>query len=148
MVTSGPKLLLIALTRPMILMQLVSVLVSFAHVTTGDHVIQVFNRELKYKGLTNLALPLTDMGRVIPLTRVLTPSLANPGIMDQMILAEENCPWRRTVPALHRREVVSVAGTDQLRCHPDTNPGSGAMTMVYMSWATMRCPGRFCEVHC
>lgn len=92
MVTSGPKLLLIALSRPMILMQLVSVLMSFAHVTTGDHVIQVFNHELKYKGLTDLALPLTDMGRVTPLTRVLTPSLANPGIMDQMILAEENCP--------------------------------------------------------
>lgn len=55
---------------------------SFAHVTTGDHVIQVFNHELKYKGLTDLALPLTDMGRVTPLTGVLTLSLASPGIMD------------------------------------------------------------------
>lgn len=68
MATSGPKLLLLALSRPMILMQLVSVLMSIAHVTTGDHVIQVFNHESKYKGLTELALPHTDMGRVTPHT--------------------------------------------------------------------------------
>lgn len=119
MVTSEPKLLLIVLSRPMFLMQLVSVLMSFAHVTTGDHVIQVFNHELKKEGLTELALPLTDMGRVThPLPRVLTQSQASPGIMDP------NDPGRGELSLLFTLgEGVSVAGTNQLSSHPGTNPG-------------------------
>lgn len=43
MVTTGPKMLLLAMSRPMVLKQLGLVLMSTVHLTTGDHMNYVLN---------------------------------------------------------------------------------------------------------
>lgn len=62
MVTSRPELLLMDMFGSVVLWQLESVLRPITCVTAGAHTNRVLNHELKYKGLTQLALPHTGQG--------------------------------------------------------------------------------------
>lgn len=63
-VTSGPKLLLLAMSGCVVLLKLRSVLMFIAHITTIAHV----NRVLKFKGHGELTLPLASPGIETPMT--------------------------------------------------------------------------------
>lgn len=78
MVTSRPKVLLMDLSGPLLLLKLGSVYMPIAHVTTGAHV----NHVLKDKSYAELAPPLTALGKSSPLKRELTLPLAGPGVAD------------------------------------------------------------------
>lgn len=82
MVTSGPKLLRMAMSGSMVLPHLGSVLMSLAHVTTGAQANHVLDHVLKYKDFTRLALALTDPGRAALPTGELALFFTGPGIMD------------------------------------------------------------------
>ena len=80
MVTFRPKLLLLAMSGSRVLLQLGSVLMSNACVSTGTHTNDVLNQllnyvlnhVLKYKAHAEPVLPLTGLGRAAPLTMELT----------------------------------------------------------------------------
>lgn len=57
------KLLLLVMSECVVLLQLGSVLMSIAHVSTEAHVNHMLNHVLKYKGRTELPLPLNGLGR-------------------------------------------------------------------------------------
>ena len=56
-VSAMPKLLLLALSGSMVLLQLESILMTIDYITTGSHNV------LKYKILIELALPLISLGK-------------------------------------------------------------------------------------
>lgn len=97
--TTGPKLLLLAISGSVGLLLLGSVFMSDAHVTTGAHASHVLNHPLnhvlKFKGSAKLTLPLTAQRKASFLTREMTPSFAGPGIVDLTTPAQEN---RRNSP--------------------------------------------------
>lgn len=92
--TTGPKLLLLAIPGSVVLLLLGSVFMSAAHVTTGAHASHVLNHllnhVLRYKGSAELTLPLTVPRKTSSLTREMTPSFAGSGIMDLMTPAQKN----------------------------------------------------------
>lgn len=64
MVTSEPKLLLLAMSGSLVLMQLGSVLLSVVHVTKRGHENHVMNHVLKYQCRAEWAAPITGLRRV------------------------------------------------------------------------------------
>lgn len=94
MVTTGPKLLLLAIPGSVVLLLLGSVFMSVAHVITGAHASHVLNHllnhVLKYKGSAELTLPFTVPRKTSFFTREMTPSLTGPGTVDPMTPAQEN----------------------------------------------------------
>lgn len=64
METSDPKLLLLAMSGSMVLMQLGSVLLSVVYVTKRGHGNHVMNHVLKYQHHAELPTPITGLRKV------------------------------------------------------------------------------------
>lgn len=123
-----------------VLLQLGSVLMSIAHVSTEAHVNHMPNHVLKYKGHTELPLPLNGLGRATHSSLKSWPyPLKGAGMAEPMISSWESWPLphhkhRRIGSVTHLKGVIPASQTDPLRTWSWHTPTSTSPMTCWSVW--------------